>query len=112
MSSARRPRPPPVRTRRVVVIDATVLDGVDLDTVDALARAALVVRRCGAEPRVAGAGLALAGLLRLCGLAEALGLDAVAVEAGRHAEHREEAPGVEEEGDAGDRRPIGLEHLE
>lgn len=112
MSSAIGPRPPPVRTRRVVVIDATVLDGVDLETVDALARAALVVRRCGAVPRVAGAGLQLAGLLRLCGLAEALGVDPVAVEAGRHAEHREEAAGIEEEGDAGDGGTIGLEDLE
>jgi hypothetical protein len=101
-----------VRTRRVVVIDVTGLEAVDLETVDALARVALVVRRCGADARVVGAGLALDGLLRLCGLAEALGIDPVAVEPGRQPEQREEAGGVQEEGDAGDLRTIGLEDLE
>ena len=86
----------------MVVIDVTGLEGVDLETVDALARAALVTRRRGAHPRVVGAGLELVGLLRLCGLAEALGVDPVAVEPGRQPEQREEAGGVQEEGDAGD----------
>lgn len=101
-----------MRSRRVVVIDVTGLEGADLETVDALARAALVARRCGAEPRVVGVGLELAGLLRLCGLAEALGVHPVTVETGRKPEQRKEPGGVQEEGDPGDLRPIRLEDLE
>lgn len=104
-----------MRTPRVVVIDVTGLEGVDLETVDALARASLALRRCGAEPRVVGVGMELAGLLRLCGLAQALGVEAAArtiVEAGREAEQREEAGGIQEEGDAGDLRTVRLEDLE
>jgi len=93
--------------RRVIVIDVTGLEVVDLETVDAVARAALVIRRSGADARVAGAGLQLAGLLRLCGLADALGL-----EPRREPEHREEAGGVEEEGDPADPATVGLEDLE
>jgi anti-anti-sigma regulatory factor len=91
----------------VVVIDATGLDGADLETVDAVARAALLVRCCGGAPRLTGAGPQLARLLRLCGLAELLG-----VEPERQPEHREEAPGVEEEGDTADLPARGLEDLE
>ena len=94
-------------TRRVIVIDVTGLQVVDVETVDAVARAALVIRRSGADARVAGAGLELAGLLRLCGLADALGL-----EPGREPEHREEAGGVQEERDPADPAAIGLEDLE
>lgn len=90
-----------------MVIDVTGLEGTNLETVDAIARAALLVRRCGAEARVVGVGLGLGGLLRLCGLAEALGL-----EAERQPEHREEAGGVEEEGDPGDLRTVRLQDLE
>lgn len=93
--------------RRVVVIDVTGLEGIDLRAVEAVARAALVIRRCGADTRVEGAGLELAGLLRLCGLAEALGL-----ELGRQPEHREVAGGVQEEGDPRDPIAVRLEDLE
>jgi hypothetical protein len=104
-----------VRTPRVVVIDVTGLEGIDLETVDALARASLELRRCGAEPRVVGAGLELAGLLRLCGLAEALGVDAVARTVGqarREPEQWVETTGIQEEGDACDLGAVRLEDLE
>ena len=91
----------------MVVIDATGLEHVDLETVDALTRVALFARRCGREVRLAGAGPELAGLLELTGLAGILGPEALG-----EPEHREEARGVEEEGDAANEVPGRLHHLE
>ncbi len=82
---------------RVIVCDAAELSGQDLEFVDALARLQLAARRRGFRIRLQDPPPDLAQLLELCGLGEALG-----VQAGREPEHREEARGVQEEGDAGD----------
>ncbi len=88
---------------RVIVCDAAQLSGSDLETVEALARLQLEARRRGFRVQLRHVPPELAELLELCGLAEVLRLgDALGVDAGRQAEHREEAGGVQEEGDAGD----------
>ena len=83
-------------TRRLEC-DASDVPAPDLRVVEALARLELTVRRGGGSMRVIGASEELLDLLAFCGLR--LGL---ALEAERQAEHRVEAGGVEEEGDAGD----------
>jgi hypothetical protein len=89
--------------RRVVVLNLSGMGRADLETVDALARLGLVVRRCGSALLIENAADDLADLLRLAGLDRELGLrPAVGVDARRQPEHREEADGVQEEGDAGD----------
>jgi hypothetical protein len=69
----------------------------DLGTIEALARVGLIVRRRGGRLRLIGASVELLNLLSFCGLRIAS-----VVEAERNAEEREEAGGVEEEGDPGD----------
>ena len=87
----------------MVVLDLSGMGRADLETVDALARLGLVVRRCGSVLLIENAPGDLADLLRLSGLDRELGLrPAVDVDARRQPEHREEAGGVQEEGDAGD----------
>jgi hypothetical protein len=72
-------------------------DAAELELVDALARLQLAARRRGLRLQLRVVPAELAELLELCGLGELLGL-----ESGRQPEHREEAGGVQEEGDAGD----------
>lgn len=90
-----------------MILDAAGLERADLETVDALARLGLVVRRCGSVLRIENAPDDLAELLRLAGLVRALG-----VQPRRQPEHREEAGGVQEEGDAADPAAGDLHHLE
>lgn len=70
-----------------------------LGTVDALARLALAARRRGFELRLRRASRELRELVDLAGLAGVL-----PVEAGGEPEEREQALGVEEEGEVGDPR--------
>ena len=91
----------------MVILDAAGLDRADLETVDALARLGLVVRRCGSVLRIENAPDDLAELLRLAGLVRALG-----VQPRRQPEHREEAPGVQEEGEPVDPVAGDLHDLE
>jgi hypothetical protein len=69
----------------------------DLRTIDALARLQLLARRLGLELRVHEPSPELRELARLTGLTAALRL-----EPGGQPEEREEALGVEEEGQLGD----------
>lgn len=64
----------PALSRHVVILDAAGLERADLETVDALARLGLVVRRCGSVLRIENAPEDLAELLRLAGLVRALGV--------------------------------------
>ena len=73
--------------------DVAGLRHYDLETVGALARLALVVRRRGYELRLVGVPPRLAELIALAGLDGAL----LGVEMRRQPEEREEALGVEEE---------------
>jgi ABC-type transporter Mla MlaB component len=91
MSMAKRTRP------TVLVCDLRDLQRPHLGTVDALARLKLQARRCGRELRLRNASPALVELLALAGLEEVL-----PVEPGGEPEEREEALGVEEEGELGD----------
>jgi anti-anti-sigma regulatory factor len=91
----------------VVVLDVGALGDADMAAVDALARACLTVSRAGCEFRIAEASPALRALLHLAGLADRIRceLDADAgsgLDAEGHAERREEAGGVQEEGDPAD----------
>ena len=77
----------------------------DLDTVAALARLQLLAGRLGVHLRVLNAGGRLRELLELTGLDEVLECAPPVpsgVDARRQAEEREEAGGVQEEGDASD----------
>jgi anti-anti-sigma regulatory factor len=87
----------------VILCDAAELTGPDLDTVDALARLQLSARRRGCRVELRNVPPDLAELLELCGLAQVLRLaDALGVDPRRQPEHREEAGGVQEEGDPRD----------
>ena len=94
----------------VVVIDVSALGDPDMAAVDVLARACLSVRRAGCDLRIAEASPALRALLELAGLEEAIPCEPGA-EAGSgrdaegHAEGREEARGIQEEGDPADPVP-------
>jgi anti-anti-sigma regulatory factor len=70
----------------------------DLAVVDALARLALAERRRGRDFRLDTVPDALRDLLALTGLDEVL----LRVEPGRESEEREDAGGVEEEGELDD----------
>jgi hypothetical protein len=59
---------------RVLDVDAAGL-GADADSLDALARLALLARRCGYRVAVQGASPDLASLIELAGLSEALGVE-------------------------------------
>lgn len=82
--------------RRPLACDARHVPA-DVASVDLLARLQLRCRRRGRELRLHGVSPELAGLLRLAGLAETLG-----VEPRRQPEEREERLGVEEEGELDD----------
>jgi ABC-type transporter Mla MlaB component len=82
----------------IVVVDCARLDRPDVGTVDAIARLTLAARQDGIGLRLEDAPPSLCGLLELCGLSRLL----LGLEAGRQAEEREEARGVEEEGDVRD----------
>lgn len=72
----------------------------DARLINAVARCYLNARRKGATARVTNADAPTLELLRLCGLAEVLG-----VEPRRQAEEGEESLGVEEERDVRDATP-------
>lgn len=80
--------------RRLIVCELYPRISADLATVEALARVVLVARRSGLEVRFTGASRELRELIALAGIDQAL-----AVEAGRESEQREEPPGIEEEGE-------------
>jgi ABC-type transporter Mla MlaB component len=87
----------------LVVLDVGAVAHPDLGTVDALARAALAARRRGCVLRLADACTELRDLLDLAGLTDVVPCGAGSgLEAEGEAEGREEALGVEEEGDPAD----------
>ena len=89
-----------------IVCNVTALVDPDLESVDALARLQLTVKRLGGAIRLRGATARLEELLALTGLRGVLPLcPELRVEAVGQAEEREEALGVEEEADAGDLAP-------
>jgi ABC-type transporter Mla MlaB component len=77
--------------------DVTGVTHPDLGTVEALARVGLTARRLGSDICLRGPSVELLELLALCGLPVE-----VVLEPEGEVEHREEAHGVEEEGDPGD----------
>jgi anti-anti-sigma regulatory factor len=81
----------------IIVCDLRAVRDADLATVDAFARLALAVRRAGFELRLSGVARELAELFALAGLDGLL----AGGEAGRQPEQREQAIGVEEEGQLG-----------
>lgn len=99
-----------------LVCDAADVRVVDLGTLDALARLALVARRYRLGLIIERPPQGLIDLLDLCGLGGLLARPQFAadgsVEAGGQAEEREVALGVEEEHDPGDPIAVELEHLE
>ncbi len=87
----------------LVACDVGELVRPDLAAVDALARLQLTARREGAEIRLLNADDRLKELLRLAGLCDVVALRAeLPLEAGGKPEEREQAGGVEEEGDSDD----------
>lgn len=75
----------------------------ELAMVERLARMQLVAREHGFRMRLHNASPELIRLLELCGLCEAFGLPVGGrLDPRRQAEHREEARGIEEEGDPAD----------
>jgi ABC-type transporter Mla MlaB component len=82
-----------------VECDCSGVIAADLSTLEALARLQLTAARHGRFVVLDRAPPSLVELVALAGLARILRLS---VEVGRQPEHREEAGGVEEEGDAGD----------
>jgi len=93
----------PARAQSAVVCDLRDLSDADLRTVDALARLALGVRRLGLAVRLSDPPPELRELLDLAGLHDVVPcVPRSGVEVVREPEHREEARGVEEEGDPGD----------
>jgi hypothetical protein len=83
--------------RRTFVLDCSALPEADAGQIDGLARLCLGLRRRGCELRLANPSAGLRELVDLAGLAAVLGL-----EPGGQAEEREDALGVEEEGELGD----------
>jgi anti-anti-sigma regulatory factor len=82
---------------RPIVCDLSVLGDADAATIDLLARLQLAARRHGRTLRLLHASPALQDLIAF------VGLDAVLrVEPGREAEEREDALGIEEEGQLDD----------
>ena len=80
-----------------VPLDCAQLHADDARLINAVARCYLNARRNGATARVMNVDPAMLELLRLCGLAEVLG-----VEPRRQAEEGEQSIGVEEERDVRD----------
>jgi ABC-type transporter Mla MlaB component len=86
-----------------VVCDVSALDP-DAVAIDALARVQLTARRQGRRIELDGVGAELRELLVFAGLVEVLPLVAASgVEPRGQPEEREQAPGVQEEADPGDR---------
>jgi anti-anti-sigma regulatory factor len=82
---------------QTIVCDVAALTQADLDAIDVLAKLQLVARRHGYEVRLRGMSRELEALIAFVGLELVLGL-----EPGREPEEREDALGVEEEGELGD----------
>jgi anti-anti-sigma regulatory factor len=80
-----------------VPLDCAQLHAQDARLVNALARCYLNARRNGARTRLENVDPAMRELIRLCGLADVLG-----VEAGGKPKQREEPPGIEKECDVRD----------
>ena len=85
--------PPP----KTIVCDVSELAGADLETVDALARLALVLRRSGHDLWLRHVSRELRELLAFAGL-----LGVLVVEPGGEAEEWEQVLGVEEHRELGD----------
>ena len=83
--------------RPTFVLDCSALPEADVEQVDCLARLCLHLRRAECELRLVNPSAGLCELLEFAGLAGAL-----RVESSGQAEEREEALGVEEEGELGD----------
>jgi hypothetical protein len=83
--------------RPALVVDCAFMVCPRLGHVDRLARLQLRARRRGYDLWLANASPGLVGLIRWCGLAAVL-----RVQAPGQAEEREQARGVEEEGELGD----------
>ncbi len=97
----------------LILCDVGGLDPSGLDAVAMLAQLQLTARRAGGRIEVVGASADLHEVLAMAGLCHALGLrPALCLEAGWQAEHREEASGVEEEGDPADPVAGQLEDLD
>src|SRR5688572_23854562 len=91
------------RPVQLVVCDVRALRQPDLGTVDALARVQLAAQRLGCRVRLDGATKSLRELLALVGLREVVPCGAGSdLEARRQPKRREEARGVQEEGDPTD----------
>jgi hypothetical protein len=89
--------------------DCTPMVEADLRTLDALARLRLTAARHGSTLVLRRAPPSLVELIAFAGLARILRLGVQVV---RQAEHREEAGGVQEEGDAGDPVAGDFQHLD
>ena len=85
------------RVRRSIVCDVSALSEPNLKTIDVLARLQLCARRRGHELRLHEPSRNLDHLIAFVGLGECL-----RVEPRRQAEEREDALGVEEEGELDD----------
>ena len=80
-----------------IVLDCARVGAPDLATIEAIARIALAGRRSRSSVMLVNAGERLCGLIELCGLSAALG-----VEVERQSEDREQALRVEEERELAD----------
>lgn len=101
------------RDANLVLCDVGGLDPSGLDAVAMLAQLQLTALRAGGRIEVMGASADLHEVLAMAGLCHALGLrPALCLEAGWQAEHREEASGIEEEGDPADPVARELEDLD
>lgn len=91
------------RRVELVVCDVGALREPDLGSVDALARVQLTAQRLGCRVRLDGATQGLRELLALVGLREVVPCEAASdLQARGEAEGREEARGIQEEGDPTD----------
>ena len=95
---------PSQRARTPVTCDVSAISDPDLATIDLIARLQLVAKRGGFRLRLRGCSGALRELVLLAGLDDALPMEGSASggKPRREAEEREEAGGVEEEGDSTD----------
>ena len=85
-----------------VICDVGAVMTPDAGTVEALARLQLTARRLGRTVKIRGACGELKDLVTLSGLSDVLPCDELSLEVSGQAEQREEAGGVEEEGDPAD----------
>ena len=95
----------------VFVCDVSALVEPDVAAVDALARLQLAARRSGCTVALRQVPPHLGALLDLMGLEDLFPVRDSAVESRREPEQREQALGVQEEGDPGDRSAAHLDHL-